>query len=376
MPEPFKNFFNPTMIGQMAAHLTDRDPDFDAGRFVSLATDGLEDLELKQRSDHILAALEQTLPSDFTRATQVLLDVLHPEDGVDLSGQSMDERGVRGWAVMPMADYVARHGLHDFDFSMQALREMTKRASSEFAVRPFLAHDSDRALRHVNAWAQDDSYHVRRLASEGTRPRLPWGMRLTAFVKDPSPILPVLETLKDDPEDYVRRSVANNLNDIAKDHPDLVAGIARDWLTGSPGKQRQRLVRHACRSLVKAGHQPTLSALGYRQPHVTLKRLRFDSRRVEFGQHLVISADLQSDSDDEQELIIDYVVHHRRANGSTSPKVFKWKTVRLPARSTLSLEKRHAFKPITTRTYHAGQHAIEVQVNGDSVGRAEFELVL
>ena len=376
MPEPFKNFFNPSMIAEMGAHLRDRDPDFDADRFVALATDGLDRLELKQRSNHILAALEQTLPDDFAAATELMLSTLHPDDGVDLSGQSMDERGVRGWAVMPMADYVARHGLQKLDFSMDALREMTKRASSEFAVRPFLADDPDRALGHVSQWARDDSYHVRRLASEGTRPRLPWGMRLPAFIADPSPILPILETLKDDPEDYVRRSVANNLNDIAKDHPDLVASIACDWLAGSPGKDRQRLVRHACRTLIKAGHRPTLTALGYGDPHVRLRRFGLSADRVQFGESLVISIELGSTSDDEQQLVVDYVVHHRKANGSTSPKVFKWRTLRLAGSDTVSLEKRHAFRPITTRSYNAGTHAVEIQVNGLSLGRAEFELVL
>ncbi len=376
MPEPFKNFFNPTMIGQMAGHLQRQSRAFEARRFVTLATDGLEALELKQRSDHILAALEQTLPQEFVDATNLLVDALHPEDGVDLSGQIMDDQGIRGWGVMPMAEYVARHGLDHFDFSMDALREMTKRSSSEFAVRPFIAHDQERAMHHVARWATDASYHVRRLASEGSRPRLPWGMRLNSFVEDPSPLLPVLETLKDDPEEYVRRSVANNLNDIAKDHPDLVASMASRWLAGEPSRDRQRLVRHACRTLIKQGHKAAMEAFGYGEPLVSLGTLTLDVDKIRVGEAVTINAELRSESDSTQELVVDYLVHHQRANGATSPKVFKWKTVTLPSRDSIALKKKHAMRPVTTRTYYPGTHAIEIQVNGQSLGSREFDLSL
>lgn len=376
MPEPFKNVYNSAMIAQIGEHIRNQHRGFDSQHFVARATDGLEELELKQRSNQILSALEETLPSDFIKATNHMLSALHPEDSAAVSGQTMDTRGIRGWAVMPMADYVARHGLEHFDFSMEALRQMTKRSSSEFAVRPFIAREPERAMRHVATWCDDDNYHVRRLASEGTRPRLPWGMRLSVFIENPKPLLPVLEALRDDTEDYVRRSVANSLNDIAKDHPDLVANIARDWLAGSSDKTRSRLVRHGCRTLIKSGHRQTLEVLGFRTPCITLKRLSFDTDRLMFGESLTVSAELLSDSDVEQDLVIDYVVHHQKANGTTSPKVFKWKTVRLPARANLTLTKRHAFKPITTRTYHSGNHTIELQVNGQSVGQSSFDLIV
>lgn len=364
------------MIAEMGEHLARRDGEFDSGTFIDLATHGLDALELKQRSDHILAALESTLPDDFMAASNLMVSALHPDGDIDLSGQSMDRHGIRGWAVMPMADYIARHGLGHFDFSMNVLKEMTKRSSSEFAVRPFLDSDPEKAMQHVGKWAEDENYHVRRLASEGCRPRLPWGMRLGKFVANPSPILPVLETLKDDPEEYVRRSVANNLNDIAKDHPDLVSEIAGRWLAGKPDSNRKKLVRHACRTLIKQGHQATLRAFGYAEPQVSLGSLSLRATKIRFGQTLQISASLHSEMDDAQELVVDYVVHHRKANGETSPKVFKWKTVRLPGRAETQLEKSHPFKPITTRTYYGGAHAVEIQINGLTFGRAEFELVM
>ncbi|MEX3008395.1 DNA alkylation repair protein [Hoeflea sp. TYP-13] len=376
MPEPFKNVFNADLIDNMGRHFARQSPEFDAARFASLATNGLDALEFKQRSNHIVDALEACLPGDFRAACAILTGALHPEDDVDLSNQTVDIHGIRGWGIIPMSDYVARAGLDHFDFSMDVLREMTKRSSAEFAVRPFLLADPDRAMRHVLEWSLDDNYHVRRLASEGIRPRLPWGIRLGMFVDDPAPILPVLANLRNDPEEFVRRSVANNLNDIAKDHPDIVAGIAREWLAGSPDKDRKRLVRHACRTLIKAGHRPTLEALGYGKPAVSLKALDLDRDTVPFGESIRIAADLRSSSDEDQDLIIDYVVHHQKANGQTTPKVFKWTTVRLAGGENKRLEKTHAFRPITTRVYYSGRHVIEIQANGQSLGRREFTLVM
>ena len=376
MAEPFKNVFNPDLIKAMGHHFSNQSDTFDANRFARTASRGLEALEFKQRSEHIVDALETCLPDDFRSACAILTGALHPEDDVDLSDQTVDERGIRGWAIIPMAEYVARRGLDDFDHAMSVLKALTKRSSSEFAVRPFLKADPERAMRHVVKWSHDGNHHVRRLASEGIRPRLPWGMRLHGFVEDPSPVLPVLNTLRDDGHEYVRRSVANNLNDIAKDHPDLVAGVARDWLAGNPGRDRERLVRHACRTLIKAGHGPTLEALGYGPPAVTLEAFDLDRETIQFGETMQFSADLVSTGREPQDMIIDYVIHHQKANGQTSPKVFKWTTFRLAAGETRKLVRKHAFRPITTRVYHGGEHRIEIQANVLSLGQRAFCLVM
>ena len=374
MAELIKNLFNADLIRLMGTHLQRQNDKFDADRFAKQASDGLEALEFKQRSEHILNALEDYLPGDFRQACAVLEGALHPEDDVDLSELGMDERGIRGWAIMPMCDYIARAGLKDFDYSMDMLREMTKRMSAEFAVRPFIVSDPERALGHVRQWSEDGNYHVRRLASEGTRPRLPWGMRLNNFVEDPSPLLPVLQTLRDDPSEYVRRSVANSLNDIAKDHPDLVAGVARSWLKGRPSQNRRRLVKHACRSLIKAGHRPTLKALGFGPPSLALDRFTLDRKTVRFGDAIRIAVELRATADRPQDIVVDYIVHHQKANGTTSPKVFKWKSLRFDGNETVTLEKSHAFRPITTRTYYDGKHAVEIQANGESLGKIAFTL--
>ena len=375
MPEPFKNFFNPQMIALMGHHFKRVWSGFDEAAFIDLATQGLDVLELKQRSDQITHALSVCLPSSFAEAAPILLHSLHPEDDVDLSGAEMDAQGIRGWGTMPMCEYVAACGLHDFDLSLAALKELTKRGSSEFGIRPFIARDQDRVLGLLTKWASDPNFHIRRLASEGARPRLPWGMQLTNLVSDPEPLMPILEKLKDDPTQYVRRSVANNLNDIAKDHPDTVANIAKEWLKGA-SPERKKLVRHACRSLIKAGHKKTLAALGYKKPKVSLTHFNVLTPVVQFGDALRFDIALRSEAKTDQDLIIDYVVHHRKANGKTSPKVFKWKTTCLKANTDHVAVRKHAMRQITTRVYYPGMHQVEIMVNGESLGSEHFELLV
>ncbi len=274
-----------------------------------------------------------------------------------------------------MTHYVGLHGLEHFDLSMRLLKEMTKRSSSELGIRFFLLEKPERTLSVLKSWTNDSNYHVRRLVSEGTRPRLPWAMRLPAFIEDPAPILPLLEALKDDENEYVRHSVENNLNDIAQDHPDVVAQLAKRWLKKA-GKNRERLVRHACRTLIKQGHQRTLQALGYGSPRVELKKLGILTPRVIFGEALMFELCLVSTSKQTQPLIIDYIIHHRKANGSMAPKVFKWKATTLASRETLRATKNHAIKKITTRVYYPGTHKLEVMVNGVSLGSKTFKLIM
>ena len=375
MVEPFKNFFGVEPIRLLAGHLVRVDPSFPEQEFVAYATKGLDDLELKERSTQITDGLEKFLPADFRTAAQILLDCLHPETRFGIA--EMDEAtatlGVAGWLVMPMADFVTRVGLDDVEFSLEALRQMTMRSSSEFAVRQFLVSHPELALKTLHRWSQDENEHVRRLVSEGSRPRLPWGMRLHQFIEDPTPVVELLEKLKDDPSEYVRRSVANNLNDIAKDHPDLVTGLAKAWMIDA-SDDRSRLVRHALRTLVKAGNPKALAVLGYGQPKIEVMRFSVSTPDVVFGSPLEFGIDLVSTSAKAQKLLIDYVVHHVKANGQTSPKVFKWKNITLAAGKTLTASRKHPIRAITTRRYYPGTHRVEVQINGKPFGGADFEL--
>ncbi|MCW8915360.1 MAG: DNA alkylation repair protein [Magnetovibrio sp.] len=375
MPEPFKNLFNPNMIALMASHLKRVWSQFDEPGFVAQATNNLEKLELKERANQIEQALEDQLPSSFSKAAPILVSSLHPEDDVDLRDTSMDEHGIRGWAILPMTQYVGKHGLDDFDLGLDVQKELTKRFSSEFGIRHFILQDQDRALATLSQWAKDQNYHVRRLVSEGSRPRLPWAMQLPELIKNPDPLFPILEQLKDDPKEYVRRSVANNLNDVAKDHPDQVAAIANQWMKGA-SPERKKLIRHACRTLVKQGHANTLSALGYKKPQVTIEDFEVLTPKVQFGNKLEIELTLCSDSTVDQDLILDYVIHHQKANGTTTPKVFKWKTFCLKAGQSPTFQRSHPIKTVTTRTYYPGTHQVEIQLNGVKLGSKDFELVM
>jgi 3-methyladenine DNA glycosylase AlkC len=375
MPEPFKNMFNPALVGDIADHLARQWPAFDRDGFVSDGCDGLEALELKDRANWIAAALDKHLPRQFPEACGLLLATLHPAEDATLTEMDtgITDEGIKGWAVMPMTIYVAERGAGHLDVALSTLKEMTKRSSAEFAIRRFLADQPGRTLEILSGWVHHGNRHVRRLVSEGTRPRLPWASRLTDFVRDPSPILPLLESLKDDESDYVRRSVANSLNDIAKDHPDLVVDVARRWLRDA-GEQRQRLVRHACRSLVKAGNRDCLKVLGFGQPELSSVGLSVITPTVTIGDALEFELAITTNSHKTQRLVIDYIIHHVKANGKTTPKVFKWKALTLDAGGALQARRRHALRPITTRVYYPGRHRVELMVNGEVFGGADFEL--
>ncbi|QRV22889.1 DNA alkylation repair protein [Marinomonas foliarum] len=370
MSEPFKNLFNNHVINHMAEHFQRHWQDFDKQGFIDAASHQLEALELKARSQQITAAMSQYLPKDFEHAGQILLAALAPESNEELI---IESDGITGWAVMPMGDYVGLHGLAHHDFSMTLLNAMTRRFTSEFSIRFFLLTSQEKTLEVLRSWLKDDNKHVRRLISEGTRPRLPWAMQLPSFILNPAPVIELLEELKDDPEEYVRRSVANNLNDIAKDHPDLVADIAEKWMQGAD-INRQKLIRHACRTLLKQGNDKALEVFGYGRPKLDSIKLEVHEEQVKLNGNLEFSLLLESTSESDQSLMIDYVIHHQKKNGKTSAKVFKWKKTILEAGKQVSMSKKHPFKAITTRVYYDGLHEVEILVNGQPIAKNRFFL--
>ena len=380
MPEPFKNQLNAELINQMTWHLERAARGgaeaFDADCFRRLALDGLDALELKQRVEHIRKALTASLPPTFAEAAAVIEAALAPlSDSCAPWDLRSSSSGLSGWAVWPLTDYVAHAGLDHAERALQALYALTQRSTAEFALRPFLQRHPELTLHTLALWVRDESEHVRRLVSEGSRPRLPWGLRLQAFVADPSPCLPLLDQLYQDPSEYVRRSVANHLNDISKDHPALAVSIAERWLAAGSETTR-RLVRHALRSLVKQGHAGALALLGFvSNDQVRIIRLALDSNQIAAGGTLRFRAEISNNGPHDTLLCVDYVIHHRKANGTLRPKVFKLTTARLAPGATLQLDKQHSFRTITTRRYHAGQHGVEILVNGRALAHKTFELL-
>lgn len=374
MAEPFKNWFSAEMAAGIAANMSRVSDRFDGEVFITSALEGLDRLELKQRSEQFSMALETAMPGSFEDNVAAMLRALHPVVTAGISEMQTDDTGVAGWALMPMMAYIARNGLQKPEFSLSALREMTMRSSSEFDVRPFLRDHPAVTLKIIETWARDENEHVRRLASEGSRPRLPWGIRLHGLIADPAPILPILTRLRDDDSEYVRRSVANSLNDIAKDHPDLVAGIAADWMRGA-SPERVKLIRHACRTLIKAGHPGTLAVFGYVPADLRRAMLTVTPHQACIGDALELRLDLENAGAEPQSLLIDYVMYYQRANGSHGPKVFKWTETTLGA-APLTLTKTHKLREVTTRRHYPGLHRVEAQVNGCTVAEAEFSLSL
>ncbi len=363
--EPFliKNLFNRDSVGALGVAIAQADATFDVDRFLDLVLDTTwEDLELKERMRHVSIVLRSMLPDDYRSALGVLLDAVPFAGGI-------------GFPAMVLSDFVEEFGTGDWDASVPALARFTTLVSAEFAIRPFIASDQDRTLAQMLAWAGDPDPAVRRLATEGSRPRLPWGMRLQALVVDPRPALPILEELRSDPDENVRRSVANHLNDIAKDHPDVVLEVLRCW-GETPDEYLPALRKHALRTLLKRGDPEAMTLLGFRpDADVELRSIRVDPDVAAIGGSARLHFALASTSDGEQPVMVDYAVHYVKANGSTAPKVFKLKTFDLEPRSVVELSRKLSFVQVTTRTHRPGTHRVEVQVNGTVIGGTDFELV-
>ena len=375
MPEAFKNLINKTTIQLAGAHLQRAWPAFDRRRFQRLAGNGLEELEMKARAMQIADALDACLPASFAQAAGIIEAALAPPGPRDDTYD--DSAGLAGWVVWSLGEFVARRVAAepaDLARGLQCLHALTQRFSAEFAIRPLLRDHPEAVWPVLMQWAEDASPLVRRLASEGSRPRLPWGLRLQAMVVDPSPALPLLARLQDDPDEAVRRSVANHLNDIAKDHPELLADWLAEHLPGA-SSERQRLLRHASRTLVKQGHTRVLAAWGVGGRWRGEAAFELAPAALSVGGELVLSVSLRSTARRAQELVVDYAVHHVTARGTPSPKVFKGWTLTLAAGEERTLTRRHSLRPITTRRYYPGWHALTLSINGQPVAEAGFELM-
>lgn len=369
MAEPLKNYFNETMIGELAAQLHAADKKFPRAAFLRRATEGLAELELLARGRHVAEALAEFLPKDFERASRIMIAALGPEISDELGN------GMSPFKYLPFTFYVTRHGLDHFEAAMKLQYEVTKRFSSEASIRAFIEHDEARTMKRLEAWTKDPDPHVRRLVSEGTRPRLPWAGRLRKFQADPTPVLKLLELLKDDPSLYVRRSVANNLNDIGKDHPDLLATVCKRWLKGA-SEERRWVVEHALRDAIKKGQPAALAVLGHgAAPEVVVEAAKIDPARVKIGDKARISFSLKSTAKKKQSLLVDLGVHFVKANGGTAPKVFKLKRVELPPGGSVALDKLISFAEHTTRKPRAGKHSFDVRVNGVVLPGKKFSVI-
>ncbi len=374
MAEPLKHMYGLHVSEWIADRLLMVDTAFDKPSFMRAVAKGYEALALLPRAWHMADQLKRFLPSEYERAAQVIMDSL---------GEPLDQTETFGFEVfkyLPFVFFVAKYGVEEpahFDLSMKLQYELTQRFSAEFSIRPFIEAYPEKTLAQLHLWTSDKNPHVRRLVSEGTRPRLPWASRLKMFDQDPSPTLALLEKLKDDEDLYVRRSVANHLNDIGKKYPDLLISTAKDWLVDA-SPQREWLVKHALRSAVKQGNPNALKLLGFAEVErlIQVSNKKLSHQQIQLGNELIFSATIHNTHDQPITLLVDYVVHYVKANQQLSQKVFKLTEQTLNAGELVHLQKKHAFRNMTTRTHYAGRHHIDLQINGVQEKLGSFDLVM
>lgn len=369
MAEALVHQFGPDVPQAIARMVQAVHPAFDREAFLKDALQGYDALALMPRGQHIAHALKAHLPADFEQAVAILVASTDQPHGRD-EGLSL-----ASFLYLPHTQFVATYGLGHFDAAMQAQHALTQRFTAEFSIRPFLEAHPEATLARLRQWASDPSHHVRRLVSEGTRPRLPWAPRLRGFQKDPAPVLALLELLKDDPELYVRRSVANNLNDIGKDHPEVLTQTVQRWLKGA-SENRQWIVGHALRSAVKRGEAGALKVLGFGQAaQVDVRDAALAPCTALMGASVTLSFALHNPLAHAQSVLVDFCVHYIKANGQPKPKVFKLKTVDLAAGETVSLSKRLSLAEMSTRQHYPGLHRVELLLNGKPHPLGAFELL-
>ncbi|GLK90791.1 DNA alkylation repair protein [Pseudomonas turukhanskensis] len=355
-----KEIFNRERLRHIAEQTQAVYPAFPGKRFVALASEGLDALSVMQRMARVSESLHATLPADFPAALAIL--------------QDLAPRLNSGFVCLCLPHFVASYGRDHFDLSMQALKYFTCFGSSEFAIRHFLLADLERTLPYLHAWANDDHEHIRRLASEGPRPRLPWSFRLARLQADPLLAWPILETLKADSSLYVRKSVANHLNDISKDHPDLLLSQLGNWSPADP--RTAWIIRHALRSLIKQGNRRALALLGAGEPaQVALTALAVTPEQLQLGQTMTLSFTLKSTSAAAQRLVVDYAIDYVKASGKSASKVFKLKTLDLAPGAVVVVSRSQQIRELTTRKHYYGHHAVHVLVNGERLGSTGFDLI-
>lgn len=337
--------------------------------FVTYASADLETLELMERSRQIENALDVTLPPNWQDFSTLVRRILAPQTVDQTQGGAGN---VQGWIILPLSHCIARRADGHLIEALDLLKQLTPRFTAEFAIRHFLAQYPTPTLMHLSTWLNDPCEHVRRLISEGTRPRLPWGKQLPLFRQQPQLTLPFLMALRDDTSAYVRRSVANHLNDIGKDHPDVLVSLAEDWWTEA-SRERQQLLRHALRQLLKFG-QPRALALMNASAEFNGDCIFQVSPHVAEGEALELRLSLHSRSQSTQSLRLDFLMDYVKASGRRSGKVFRWKNIFLGGNESIELTKLVSFRPVTTRRLYPGEHRVRIHINGVCRAEASFDL--
>lgn len=359
MAEPLKNLYNKTFFDQLAISFNDAHSNFNQQQFKKLIFDDQWDKrELKPRMRHVTESLHKVIQLSYKKTIPILKKVI---------------KGKSGFEYMFFPDYVELYGQDDLKTSLSALAYFTEYASSEFAIRPFIIRYENETMEQMLAWSKHKNLHIRRLASEGCRPRLPWAMGLPKFKKDPSPVLKILDHLKHDSSEYVRRSVANNLNDISKDHPKLVLDIAKKWKGNN--EDTDKLVKHACRTLLKKGNTKALLLFGHGDPKlVDINDLKLSAKKIKIGEDLFFEFSIQNNARKSVFLRVEYMIEFQTKSGKASRKIFKITENKYPS-GINNLRRKQSFKDLTTRKHYVGIHHLYIVINGREKQSVSFELI-
>ncbi|MCE7736101.1 MAG: DNA alkylation repair protein [Candidatus Heimdallarchaeota archaeon] len=361
MSETFllRDVFNKDVVKQISSYIKKTYTSFEDQKFCNFILSKLEKLSFGERSLLITQALETYLPRDYEQAADILLRSLGPEI------KSPELTGYDGFYIMPMGSFVSRNGKNYFDISMKLLYEMTKRFTSEGPIRTFIELYPNEAYKLLHQWTGDENVHVRRLVSEGTRPRLPLSSPLRDFIEDPSPVITLLTKLNTSKELLIRRSIANNLNDIAKDNPDVVTDTLKLWQISDDSKNMQWLIKHALRTLLKQGNPEALDLLGYsKDPSIDVINFTLHSSLIKIGEKLSFEFEIQNRSKEKVNLMIDYLIHFMKHSGKTKSKVFKLSKKKLRGGEKIKFSKNHTITQLSTRKIYPGEHQIQLQING------------
>ena len=358
----FKEEVSPGLAQALANELRRAWPELPAAQFTRGVAAALEPLELLARADLLAERLVATLPMAFTEAAAVLW-------------RALESPTFTGWMTLPCGTFVAKRGLDEPDVALPLLAGLTPRWSSEAPIRPFIERHPTLTYEYLRRWCFDEDEHVRRLVSEGTRPRLPWAPLLRDLIADPLPNIPLLEALVEDPSAYVRRSVANHLNDISKDHAEIALDLADRWV--DRGDAGAWVVRHGLRTLIKRGDRGALGLIGAdTHPPVELVELSIDRGRVSIGDSVTFSFTVRVPDDSAAcDAVIDYRVHYAGARATKAPRVFKLTRRRLEPARPVTITRAHSFEHVSIRRIHPGPHRIDVQINGTVLGAVDFDVV-
>jgi len=359
MAETLKDkYLNADFFRQLSTDLKSACPALNQKRFLKDCIEPLDELELMQRITHLTHTVASHLPPNYKKSIGILYDL----------SDIIDEK--LGYLFMP--EFVSTYGLKNYKTSIKALRDFTHHSSSEFAVRDFLKLDFDRTITHMQEWTEHDHDHIRRLASEGSRPRLPWGYKLQEVIDKPQLTWKILHKLRKDDSKYVQKSVANHLNDISKDNPDWMIKKVSDWNQSNPATSW--IIKHGCRTLIKKGDKKTLNLFGVSPAKIKFSAFNLNQKEISLGDKLEFTFLTENNSQKSQKLIIDYIIHFVKNNTQLQPKTFKLKTINQDVAQKDKIRKAHHFKSMTTRKLYSGTHYLEIIINGESFGKKSFTL--